>query len=156
MALSAALPAWASIALTLNFTGPATYTPGAAGASSYVLTLGNTGTTTETGATVTTTFPATATVTWACVAAGASTACKTPTSGSGNLSARDPGNIAQNGTLTYTFSVSFPSSLATSPLNVNAQISSSDTTPVVTSGTVSSTRVAQSDLSAAFVSPPTS
>ncbi|MBP9155963.1 MAG: hypothetical protein KBF48_13575, partial [Xanthomonadales bacterium] len=116
--LTLTFPVAAAVVPTVNFTGPATYTPGSA-ASTYTAVLGNTGATTASSARLTTDFPAAATVTWSCVAAGAGTSCGAA-SGTGNPTALDPGTLAQNGTLTFTFSVIFASSLTTDPLAVVA------------------------------------
>lgn len=110
-----ALPAMAEVVPTASFTGPPSYTPGSPTSSTYTLVLGNTGTTTESSASVNTNFPAGATVSWSCGGATGGATCPSggAGSGTGNLSNKDPGSLPQNGTVTFTFTVSFASSLAT-------------------------------------------
>lgn len=108
-----------AIELTIDFTGPGTYTPGSASPSIYTLEVGNTGSTPDTPD-ITTDFPVGATVTWTCTATGAGTACGAGNaSGSGNLDI-DDATIATNGELNFSFSVLFSPSLADDTLTVTA------------------------------------
>lgn len=154
-----ALPAMAEVVPTASFTGPPSYTPGSPTSSTYTLVLGNTGTTTESSASVNTNFPAGATVSWSCGGATGGATCPSggAGSGTGNLSNKDPGSLPQNGTVTFTFTVSFASSLATDPLVVTATMNDSETGADDDTATdsVSSTRNAQSDWSVAFSASPT-
>jgi len=95
-----ALPAMAEVVPTASFTGPPSYTPGSPTSSTYTLVLGNTGTTTESSASVNTNFPAGATVSWSCGGATGGATCPSggAGSGTGNLSNKDPGSLPQNGT----------------------------------------------------------
>ncbi len=156
------LPVLAQVTPTIAFTGPATYVPGSATQSTYTLVLGNTGATTESSANVTTTFPASATVNWSCGSAtGAGTSCPGGggATGTGNLSSKDPGTLAQNGTVTFTFLVTFASSTASAPLVVTATMSDSESGGAATTvnDSVSSVRDPDTDLEVNFINtPPTS
>jgi uncharacterized repeat protein (TIGR01451 family) len=162
LALGATSAVHAEVVPTINFTGPASYTPGSAVDSSYTLTLGNTGSTTATVGQVTTNFPAGATIGWSCTAStGSGTSCPSggAATGTGNMSNKDPGTLAQNGTLTYVFLVTFASSTASAPLVVTATFADGETSPDNDSvnDSVSSTRDPDTDLDVTFIaSPPSS
>lgn len=155
-----AFPVAADVVPTVAWTtGAANYTPGSTG--TYVLVLGNTGTTTESSASVDTSFPAGVTVTsWSCGSAtGTGTACPGGggSSGSGTLNNKDPGTLGANGSLTYTFNVAFASSMTADPLTVSATMTDSETGGAASTDTASQsrTRNAQSDWGVSFSAAPT-
>ncbi|HWT16861.1 MAG TPA: beta-propeller fold lactonase family protein [Patescibacteria group bacterium] len=153
------LPVAAEVVPTVTFTGPATYTPGSATASTYTLVLGNTGTTTESSASVDTDFPGGGSISWSCGSATGGATCPGGggSSGTGNLNNKDPGSLPQNGTVTYTFSVTFASSLTTTPLVVTASMNDSEAgaDDDTDSDAVSSTRSPSSDWGVSFPGTPT-
>jgi uncharacterized repeat protein (TIGR01451 family) len=148
----ASAPALAAIVLTPTFTGPAEYTPGAATASSYTLVVANSGDTLDNGPSITTNFPAQATVSWSCASSASPSNCGGSGSGTGNL-ARSNDKIAPGGTVTYSFTVSFGPAMTADPLEVTATVTDSNATPLVTTDTVSSTLRLESDVSVAKTSP---
>lgn len=142
--------AQAAIDLGINFTGPSSYTPGSPTASTYTLEVsGNAGSDAD-NPTLTTNFPAAATVSWTCGATGTGTSCGAA-SGSGNLNLSNS-NVTAAGKLTYSFSVSFASSMAANPLVVTASADPTGT-PIAITDQVSSSRTQVSDLSVAKSAP---
>lgn len=144
--LLAAGPVSAAVTLNINLTGPATYTPGSATASTYVLTVGNTGSDADTP-TLRTDFPAGTSISWSCAASGAATTCGSGGNTSQNLNLSNA-NIATGGVLTFTFNVTYPASLATDPLVVTGRADpTGGGSADEISDSVSSTRAPISDLS---------
>ncbi len=117
----------AAVELTLTFAGPPTHTPGTS--ATYTMVVGNTGTTTDSPA-LATDFPVgtgsnQVAVAWSCSPAGGAS-CGAGLTGTDNL-AHSTDVIPQNGTVTYSFTVTFPSAFSTSPLTV---VASANPTPV--------------------------
>ncbi|HRQ63609.1 MAG TPA: beta-propeller fold lactonase family protein [Xanthomonadaceae bacterium] len=101
---------------TLSFAGPDSYTPGTTG-NVYTLIVGNTGDATASGVSVTTDFPAQASIAFTCVAVGAGSGCGAGGgSGSGNVNRSV--NVADGGSVTFTLTVAFGSSMTADPLVV--------------------------------------
>ena len=108
--------AMAAAIIGVDMDGPAQYIPGTRVENGWSLTVSNTGDAAATPE-ITTSFPAGATVSWTCVAAGAGSSCANA-SGSGNLARTADVVGATNGTLTYVFDADLSSSLSADPLTV--------------------------------------
>ena len=146
--LAWAAPVWAQADLgDSGFSGPATYTPGNAAASTYTLVVNNRGNAANTP-TITTSFPPGVILTWTCSAVGAGSSCANA-SGNGNLnrSADVVGARASStdGELSYTITARYASSMTASPLVVPAVVTPAGGSPLNLSA--SSTRNLRSDLS---------
>jgi uncharacterized repeat protein (TIGR01451 family) len=106
---------------SLAFDGPAEYTPGMAG-HAYTLTVGNTGSSATGDLSVTTQFPADATVSFSCSASGTGSSCGSGPD-SGNLD-RDDVQVGPGGEVTFAFQVAFAPSMTNDPLLVQASAGS--------------------------------
>lgn len=129
--LFAATPVYAQVDLNASLSAPTNYTPGDTG--TYSITVTNVGDTLEDDVTVTTSFPAGATVTAAsCASTGTGTVCDDTVS-AGQLATASNSIAATSGSITWTLTVAFASSLTADPLNVSATVDSSvagqDSTP---------------------------
>jgi len=121
------------------------YTPGTSAA--YTLVVTNSGATADNAPVISTSFPASVSITsGTCTANGTGSSCSVTPIGSGNLNRTLDDIGASGGTLTYVLNVNFASSLS-ADLTLNAQVASGDSTPVIRSVVTTSTVHRVSDAS---------
>ena len=123
---------------TLAFTGPANYTPGT-GSAQYVLTVGNSGDADAEDLEVSTDFPlADVDVSFICAASPGSSCGTGGANGTDNVDREV--TVADGGTVTFTITAAFASSMTVDPLEVTATVGS-------LSELVASDRVLSTDVS---------
>lgn len=150
-ALFLSFSAAADIDLEVVFNGPAQYTPGTVD-NSYTLTVTNNGSDPDNDATVLTAFPGTVALDWTC-AADMGSSCAAA-SGMGNINAAGH-DIAAGESIVFAIDADYASSMTADPLDVDASATTSESTPVETTATASSTLDLRSDLAVTNSGPAT-